>query len=163
MRRATQIRVIEFPRRRIRALEKEHLCSLCLYLRVSLFFSLPSSKRERESRFAPFHAYREPTFDLVLEDRLPSCVSRTLAFECNSIVYETMGRSRTKSARGKGGEGWYRNAVLKTWPEARETSDASDVQLCALRQALSQTLLGVSWYIRIYNQYQESRKIEKYI
>lgn len=79
---------------------------------LRLYLPLPFSKRKRESRFASFYAYREPTFDLILEDRLPSCVSHTSTFECNSVVYETgMGavkeRMWIENARGyeRGEEG----------------------------------------------------------
>lgn len=49
----------------------------------SLPFSLFS---KRDPRFTPFYAHRGPTFDLVLEDRLPLCVAHTSAFECNSVA-----------------------------------------------------------------------------
>lgn len=121
----------------------------------SFFPPLPSSltfskRGTRESRFASFYAHREPTFDLVLEDRLPSRVSHTLALQCNSVADgRGMGGAKERDIEGAGATwesgyestavagrrvgGWYRNVVLwrRAWRVARQATLSACSYMCA--------------------------------
>jgi len=129
----------------------------------SLAFLHSLKGKTRESRFVPFYAHRGPTFDLVLEDRLPSCVSHT-STESSAIPSRMRQgrerkrereRGREKEERDRGAEAWLgkrmrtegTDDIVMQYCEdvprgSRDKRDSSGAQLRALKRALSQSVLS---------------------